>query len=415
MKILCGLFFPALLCGCSTAIKYSEWTAGSPVQSTALRFTLQDSAVTFTSSGQTVATTGKATSNCPAVVTNADWWTCFSQVAASAVIAPPNSNPAPTIYVATPDDGSHLYFSTTTISGTNVTGQDTLYTQVTIKYTNNASSVIAGAGSGAVTGFGIAGPYGGIAGLILGGGAAVAAARGLPQPNTIALANYVCGGETVDLTHTSITNVTPAVYFPLTVKGPSARPFAPTLNADSPQTAPSACWHALPNTQSLGSAVPVAIGNTLGSGPPRDPVAGDGWLYRFVAMSDVSKPPLGAQPMSAFLNSKDSSQQFPYTACRDVTIEITWWKELNDAISAAQTSGGDPKPRVLAFPASVADPNYVFVASVKKGGVITFKPDCGATVSITPDTSNVAAISAAVTNAENIYKAEQSWEASKKK
>lgn len=132
-------------------------------------------------------------------------------------------------------------------------------------------------------------------------------------------------------------------------------------------------------------------------------------------MDDPSKPPVGAQTMDAFLTSKSSSQEFPYAACRQVTVEVTWWKELNDAIVAAQAAGGDPKPKVLAFPVSVADPQYVFSASVEKGGVITFQPDCGATVSITADTSNSAAINAAVTNAENIYKAEQSWEASKKK
>jgi hypothetical protein len=424
-----------LLCACSTAIKYQKWKEGDVVPSTALRFTLQDSSVTFASSGSpSSAPTGNppahannapaekppsaaagATSNCPSGVSNDGWWTCFNQVAANAVIAPPNMKPTPTVYVAAPDDGSHWYLTTTSISGTAITGQDALYSQVTIKYTNNASSVIAGAGSGAVTGFGIAGPYGGVAGLIIGAaGAAASVTHGPAHPDaeTLRWATYLCNNQPVDLTNLeSNSKLTPAIYLPLTIKGTDSRPFAPTLNVDPPTS--STCWHSLPNAQSLGSAVPVVVGDSPVDAQ-RQPQPGDGWLYRFVAMDDPTKQPSGATTMDMFLSSKDQSHGFPYSSCRKVTIEVTWWKELNDAITAANPPVGVPKPRVLAFEASVADPGYVYIASVEKGGVINFKPDCGAIVSTTIDTSNVAAISAAVTNAENVYKAEQSWEASKK-
>jgi hypothetical protein len=498
-RIYC-LFAATLIGGCSTAIKYSVWD-GKPVQSTGLRFSLQDSAITLSSSlngvsevpGQgpapaeqdaappkpdemhanagpaspapkskpvtpgkpkppatkpkapaegakpppadkpetpeagvkqqtpkvqkpPIATSGKTTANCPKNVTEANWWTCFNQVSASVSIAALDAASKPVIYVATPHDISHLNFSTTSISGTAIAGQDTLYSQVTIKYTNNAGTIVAAAGSAAVTGFGIAGPIGGVAGAIVGAGGAIGggAAHGANRPAPNPVAGYICAGEAVDLTASSMATMAPAIYFPMTIKGASGRPFAGSLDADSPTTTPSACWHELPNVQALGEAVPVVIGAPTVTSSQREPRSGDGWLFRFVSMDDLTKLPAGAESMSDFLASKDSSQQFPYTLCRKVVIQVTWWKELAEAIAATKGSG-DPMPRIVQYNGTMSDPNYVSIAAVKKGGAINFRADCGATVSTTVDSSNVAAISTAVTNTENIYKAEQTWESGQAK
>ena len=63
----------------------------------------------------------------------------------------------------------------------------------------------------------------------------------------------------------------------------------------------------------------------------------------------------------------------------------------------------------------MADPAYVMRADIKKGAVINFRPDCGATVSLTPDASGAAILNATVTATEAMYKAEQSWAAAQKK
>lgn len=100
---------------------------------------------------------------------------------------------------------------------------------------------------------------------------------------------------------------------------------------------------------------------------------------------------------------------------------MTWWKELANAIQSTNLPKGglgvggtlSVQPTVITFgPLTVAQPDYVNVADVTKGAAINFKPDCGATVSADVDTSNAGVINTAVTQIEDIYKAEQTYQSS---
>ena len=108
-------------------------------------------------------------------------------------------------------------------------------------------------------------------------------------------------------------------------------------------------------------------------------------------------------------------QDFPYSACRKVTLQVTWWKELADAIKQKNENNTNPTINVVTFDTIVADPDYVYLAKVKKGGVINFKADCGANVSMTADHSYHATIDAIVNATLQIYRAEQTWSNNQKK
>jgi hypothetical protein len=139
---------------------------------------------------------------------------------------------------------------------------------------------------------------------------------------------------------------------------------------------------------------------------------GDGWLYRIVAKDpDLTKPPMPADvPVSDYFGNtavtNNPRSDFPYSSCRKVTLQITWWSELENAI---QNNPTQPNPNVLTYDVTIADPRFVSIANLKKGGVLNFRPDCGANVSSTPDASAAAILNATVTSAESIYKAEQTW------
>lgn len=326
------------------------------------------------------------------------------------------------VYVASPDTSSSFGFSSTAISGTPITGQDALYSVVTVNYTNNTASVITAAGTGAAAGFGIGGPYGAAAGFLLSAAQAAAgdtnflSLRSTPQPTTQVpkpdvLGPYICQNESVSLANADIAvgTKTPSAFFPVTISVPATSlPLAPKSQltaVDLPSTIKSACWHVLPNGGLLGSA--QEIDQAASTAPRTKLSAGDGWLYRVVENdgTDPSSAPAGTIPVQNYFNGK-SRQDFPYSSCRSATLQITWWQELANAVSASPTK---PKPRILPFQVNIADPNYVSPALLTKGGAINFKPDCGANVSSTPDNSTSGILNASVTAAESIYKAEQTW------
>jgi hypothetical protein len=416
---------------CSTSIKYTQWRESDQVQSTALRFRLPDSTITLaipsssTSAQSAPASSGPAAAKpaapCPDDVTSDTWWQCFKQVIAQAAPAASTVTPS-AIWVATPDDAGHLYLTTTAISGTPIQGQDAVYSVITVKFTSNVGTAVAGGGSGAVAGFGIGGPYGAAAGFILGGiGAVAIPAPGrfpAPPPPPPTLTDYICayqaGTDQVDLSNAATTPAIqkPSIAYPIVVKVADARPLAPKSEltaVDSPRTVPAACWHTLPNATLVGLPKPVSSSTST---TPRAAQAGDGWLYRIIATEtdDPTAQPAGTIKTADYFSGNDARQDFPYPACRKVTMQVTWWQELANAITQAS-----PAPKVMTFDIVVADPNYVSLAYVKKGGAINFKADCGANVSMDPDTSGAAVLNAVVTATENIYKAEQTWAGSQKK
>jgi hypothetical protein len=287
-----------ILSGCTTSIKYEAWTPKTEVQSTALKFVLQDSTITLqapnTPANPPLAGGAGATASkkaCPDDVTAAEWsttwWECFNQVAALASPAASDLTGG-TPWVATPDDSSHLWLTTTAISGTAITGQDGLYSVVTVKFTSNVGTVITAAGTGAAGGFGFGGPYGATAGGLLGAISVVkqaeAVAHGVAAPPASYM-DFVCPADktNLDLSNAATTLQTPTISFPVTIKAADARPLAPKteLTTATQPAGPATvadCWHTLPNSTS--PAMPRPLG--MATGTSRAAVPGDGWLYRLV-------------------------------------------------------------------------------------------------------------------------------------
>jgi hypothetical protein len=328
------------------------------------------------------------------------------------------------MHTAVPDDPQTLWLTTTTISGTPLTTpQDGLYNSVTVTYRSNAGAVIAGAGTAAAAGFAF-GPAGGIIGGIVGGIAALPISPHIvpAQPSTIpTITDYICpsdqGPAFPDLSNVA-SNPPPSLVLPVAIHAADARPYASQTDAKSDTHTAAICWHILPNGAHLHDATAAP---TRGSAPsaPRKPIDGDGWLYRVVAADDPSQPPKDPnQPAGTraadYFASKTTRTDFPYSACRQVAIQITWWQALADSLQGLK-KGDEPNTLSVSYGAVVADPAYVYKADVSKGATITFKPTCGANVSVSPDTSFSTNASAAVTAAEGIYKAEQTWATSKAK
>lgn len=423
-----------LLSACSTSIKYSTWSDGTSIQSTALHFSLPASKITLaapTPTGSDGKPASKPTSNCPSDVTDDTWFACLNGASPASVMAPPGDD-IPS-YVATPDDSGNLLLSKTAISGTAVTGQDSLYTTVTVKYTNNTAAVITSAGTAAVTGFGVAGPYGAVGGFFLGAATGILSAGSAPgamNPHDL-LSSYICDNDakSLDVTHlypASATAPKPSLIFPITIavetrhtKAGDLHVLAPSLQrkqVNLPSQYPDACWHTLPNSSNLGIATPVVIG-AISSTKPRDLKLGDGWLYRVVELNDATEDvaKANALPIEQYFADTTARSNFPYSLCRKVIVQVTWWRAFYDAVAAVGTPGALPNVPIVQFETKTSDSRYVQLAMVDKGGVINFHADCGANVTTTVDNSTMASISAAVTQAENIYKAELSYEASLKK
>lgn len=421
-KTLCLTFFgAAVLTGCSASIKYTPWSENDPpLQATSLKFALQDSSVLFAihskpdgdpaMAGGHVLGTEKP---CP----ETQWWTCFDNVTPVAIMSLPESGKK--MYVAQPSDARHLYLSSTSISGIPAAGQEGLYTQISIKYTNNTGAILSGAGAGAGVGASF-GPGGVLVGALA--GTVAAAKQPMQQMNAPykpalgsvfrpkrEISDFLCESEKMDLSNAQA--LTPSLYVPLTISGEEARPFAPDKTIEMWESKPKACWKFLPNSKYISQAFPVRNQTRSGPSPMKALGKGDGWLYRFVAENDVSEMPMGAHEKAEdyFGASKGARQDFPFSSCRKIEIQIVWWKELEEAISEADKTSLNtaPNPRVINFDLVVADPTWVSVAPMRKGGVINFKKSCGANISLSPDYSNNAFINSAITAAQKIRAAQE--------
>lgn len=446
------LALAVLLSACSTSIKYTVWDGKTEVPSTALKFSLQDSLVTLSAPKEDKDSTNKEKAkpreanaasasadvkstdnkedpakatveplvkqNCPAAVTEEKWWGCFNRVKASSVMAMAEDSP---IYIAMPSDARNLYFTTTTITGKLAPGEDTLYTQISMTYKNNAGTIITDAGTGAVTGFGVAGPYGALAGFVIGGALSAGTDKGANTthldapfvlPGFIPLDPFLCEKSKSKISFINPTGpaLAPALFLPLSIAGADARPISTSSSLPVANNADSkTCWNLLPNTGFLNDELsePLKAGESPAT-TIRPAQLGDGWIYRFVSENPAAttQKNLGGETTTTtdFFSSNTEQKGFPYSSCRKVLMQVTWWTEVTKT---------ENQPRVITFKTSLADPEQVNTASLDKGGVINFKADCGANVSTTADTSNIATINAAMTAAKSIYDAQKAWKKSK--
>ena len=417
MKAFLALLALSGLCACSTAIKYSQWEPSSPMRAGSLRFQLPDSSFTFAQAGtQTSAAAQAGKQACPDKTKETQWWACLNNVAVQSFTAP-NQDPNTQTYLAVPADGHNLNLTTTTISGVPITGQDALYSTVTVKYKSNAATVINGATTGAVTGFGLGGPYGAAIGFVLGAATATINEADVNKKAPPALEQYICKKdlENVAFNASNLQGLQPSLYLPVTIAGSDVREYPTQTDIDNAQrtSVESACWHLVKNTHHLGSVTITPATGLAPSSTPRLPEDGDGWLIRVVIDTASKDAPPGTMKATEFLDSPEVRQGFPVPICRKVKVQLTWWSELNQAIEAG--AARQIRPRLVEFDSVAADPDYVTVAELRKGGTVSFRPSCGAYVSMDLDASAGANLNALINSTVNLYKAEQTWENSRKK
>lgn len=435
-KFTC-LIFAILLSGCSTAIRYSEWTEGKPYDANGIRFALQDTLLTL-DPPETADSPAAAAKADPAKKTasptvkkldcssNLGWWTCFNGVKANAVMAPL----AGKIYAAEPDDIAHLNFTTTAISGVPVPDQDGLYTAITVKYSNNTASIISEAAMGASAGLTLGGSLGlGIGLVLIPVENAVSTNRlgVVVHPTADTIKNYICNGAHVNLSE----NLKPTLFLPLTIAGADARPYSPTADVLEGSAA-SSCWRPLPNSGHLNEAQYKILSakeveeQKQEAAKPHEPTEGDGWFYRFVDADENGRPverKLLQDEMAAddYFKFNGSRSDFPYSSCRKVQLQITWWKDLASGVFQAETAEflqnakTLPEVGIVSFPATMATPSIVKLAFVKHGGVVNFKKDCGAIVAMTGDLSKTSAINASIKAAQDLHSAQEAWNKSQSK
>jgi hypothetical protein len=429
------------LCGCTTNIEYSQASSTDALTAGSLLFQLQDSMITLNRRFPSRSSDAPQ-SNCPkGRLGDEDWLRCLQGTTAAAVMSPVEQA-AHTgkdaswqrIYLAKPDNGFFVP-TTTTLAGSPVAGQDYLYDLVTIKYTNNVGTIITGAGTGAVAGFGIGGPPGAVAGALTG---AILANPNL-HPNSVpggkspskkqlhlSLDHFVCPADRVAVDLVASAKATlkrplpPALSLPVVIKAGDARPYGnhEAVRYNKNKGNHAGCWHMLPNAIQSGviraaaAGTPSAQDAGLKGGAEPKPAPGDGWLYRIVARDPI---PAGTETADAYFASSKVRHSFPYSFCRQVDLQVTWWKELSNAIHDTNLSkeglgkGGklSVQPGIVTFSQLlVAEPDYVSIADVTKGAAINFRLDCGATISADVDGSNAGVINAAVTQFENFYSAE---------
>jgi hypothetical protein len=433
MKTLLFGLFTLVLTSCATnpgvALKYTELDESSnlhsiSIPSDTLKFGLQDSLLTLAPYSFNSSPTSQKL-NCPEGINHENWWECFSnETQLISSVAPADLKKKNSVYLVSPDDSSNYNISKTSIQAVTVNwqnqlqGQPPLYSSIAIKYSNNTNKIISNASSAAISGFELAGPGGAVIGLLLGALDTTfltpkSVLLGYTPPLGSYLSGFICKGEDITFSSATESNLMPMISFPITVRASDAMPIS---TKDEVNSDPSNCWHTLPNNVSRNTMLkPNQIGIANSEKKVRNPVNGDGWLYRLVATDDPSKPPQGAIKREDFFNPNkfDNRQKFPYSSCRNVKMEITWWKDLAQSIKDTK-AGEKPHPSAIRFDAVINDSNFVSVANVEKGGIINFNSDCGANVTSIGDQSNASTFSVIVVNSLNLYEAQKAWENEKR-
>lgn len=412
MRKILPIVVGVCLSGCATHIKYTSYKDGDDLPANGMKFALQSGIVTLAAAAPakaaSAATTGnasdQATDNCKSAKPDgSDWWVCFT----SGVKPQVGYAPSEDVHVASPAD-PWPHFTTTKISGQPLGDSDVAWKQVTVSYTNNTPTMITSAGADAVAGFGVAGPWG----ALVGGLAGVATARQPEGEVKYVMRNLVCSdvSSTVDIPDPS-SFVMPAPTLALPVVLDLGKAMASDRLPS--QAIPGArvlkpvesCWRPIPNNLDLGSP-DLSQWTSLQS--PKWPSKGDGWFFRVVpAGANPPKPvlaaPLGSTTVTNFFASAESRDTFPYSACQKVDLQITWLSELVKALKAP-----DYKVPFLTYKSlKIADPEFVGQAKVPDGGVITFHSDCGANVVVNASAGFSSSVSATLTEAQALLKAQQ--------
>jgi hypothetical protein len=399
-----------VLAGCSTHIKYTKYNEVDGVPANGIAFALQTGAITLDMPKAAAGSGGQQPAfveNCAKNSATGETWThCFLGVSTQATMVA-----APDLYVAKPSDPLSS-LSSTKLSAQPVTGSEVLYKQITVSHANNAPAVISAVGSGAAAGFALGGPPGAIVGGLIGGVVTASQSKGVTvsgAPPPPVWQDALCTGDRDRFSQESAKwlALKPSLAFPFVIDTEHARPFA----AIDAQTSTDVCWRFLPNNLHLLDAVTEAGAPTGG-----DPQLGDGWLYRIVKTGGPQEPGTSGLAAAAYFASRDSRDDFPVSACQIVTLEITWWQQVKDALENAAAGKERPNPYLLKFPGmKIADPSSVRAVKLPDGGVITFNPDCGAFVTVTGPASYAEVFTAAITQAQAVLKAQQTWEASQAK
>jgi hypothetical protein len=287
------------------------------------------------------------------------------------VTAKPTPDSTGNRYLAKP--GDRVWFTHTKLAATTVDGNDTLIKSVAVSYNDNTSQVIAAVGTGAVAGFGVAGPYGAVGGALISGiGAGVTEyeAKATLRSNSREFDQLFKGKSTVTPQQEPFTDLICKVdnVDPSAVARPKLSLVLP-VNIDLSAAAKSdtdnpQCWHL------LGVHPPTS--NTRNKS---NPLTGNGWLYRIV----LGKQPFGSDDPQKYFASANPKHDFPYTACRTTELDLVWWQT---AQLGMPNLGTEAKPifEYKSYQLTVADPNLVQVAPLPKAGSINLGSVCGADV-----------------------------------
>jgi hypothetical protein len=264
-------------------------------------------------------------------------------------------------YIAIP--GNWFPWVRTGLAATTVDGDDSIIKTVAVSFNDQTKQAIARAGTGAVAGFGIAGPYGAIVGAI--GGLVIS----LPDRGKVwaevplekvSFTNLICKSDQV-----RGENVNKPANIALTL--PVTIDLRDALKENEGKE--DGCWHLLPDN-------PFAKRN----GNAKDINKGNGWLYR-VTLGDK---PFGAQSPSAYFakanNGWEPRHDFPFTACQDAKIHLVWWQTIQDAMPIKDSDLKDLRFKYHSFPIKVANPDLIQVVPLPRAGSITLGAVCGANV-----------------------------------
>ncbi len=461
----------ASLClgGCATHIDYAAYKEGEGLPANGMKFALQSGIVTLTpapaapaadrgaasnpagasettpaatkaqaypkavvahasaASGQSVDPSGDAgkasgvgADSCKdAKADGSDWYKCFSGVKPQVGFAA-----ADDVWVAKPAD-PWPHFTTTKVSGQALGDSDISYKQVTVTYANNTSAIIQSAGADAAAGFSIAGPWG----AVVGGIAGVVFTKG-PGVAAPSLKNWVCpdADSKVDILGAPefFKAPAPALSLPVVLDIGKAMAGNRALIQKSPEltNAIANCWRPIPNNFGLGTA---DLSGWFGRPPVDDqgkewPLKGDGWFFRVIpAGTPTPAPlpvPLGSTLAKSYFDAEGTKDSFPFAACQKVDVQVTWIGELVAAMiaheKAVSKDAANIGIRYIAYKnLKVADPDFVDVAKLPNGGIVTFHSDCGANVVVNASAGFSTTVSAALTEAQALLKAQKDAAAKK--